>query len=283
MVTPGPVPPQPLTCGVDQYQCVYYFQCLPKSWRCDDELDCADGSDEESCLGQVPGTIPPQGGCPTGQYRCLNHSCLPSILRCDGVPDCPEGEDEYSCRECAFASVKLFKPFKDREPSSPTPPPPLLPPPALQQCKLGELVCEASPGCIPLDKRCDRSADCLPFHADESSCHGNVPLRVLSFKTFSVTRTAVDDFPALVRQKRPSFGDGLKRAHLFRMFILQHTTELSCGVPPRLPALPGLGCCCSLPASLRTSDHLVTTNCQNRLWIFRNESKPHIQPPLGAK
>lgn len=123
MVTPGPVPPQPLTCGVDQYQCVYYFQCLPKSWRCDDELDCADGSDEESCLGQVPGTIPPQGGCPTGQYRCLNHSCLPSILRCDGVPDCPEGEDEYSCREFAFASVKLFKHFKDHEPSSPPPPP----------------------------------------------------------------------------------------------------------------------------------------------------------------
>lgn len=165
----------------------------------------------------------------------------------------------------------------------PLPPPPLLPPPALQQCKLGELVCEASPGCIPLDKRCDRSADCLPFHADESSCHGNVPLRVLSFKIFSIARSAVDDFPALFHQKRQSFGDGLKRALPFRMFILKHRTELSSSVPPRLPALPGPGCCCSLPASLRTSDHFVTPNCQNRLWIFRNESKPHIQPPLGAK
>lgn len=89
----------------------------------------------------------------------------------------------------------FFKRFKDDE-SSPL----VLPPPALQQCKLGELVCEASPGCIPLDKRCDNSADCLPFHTDESSCHGNVLLYALSFKIFSITPPPVD---ALICQKRP--------------------------------------------------------------------------------
>lgn len=36
-------------------------------------------------------------------------------------------------------------------------------------------MCEGSPGCIPLDKRCDHYADCLPFRSDESSCHGNAP------------------------------------------------------------------------------------------------------------
>lgn len=85
---------------MDQFQCAHSFQCIPESWRCDEEFDCADQSDEEDCPTMVPGTIPPQHRCPTGHYQCLNNVCLPAILRCDGVPDCPDGEDEYSCRKC---------------------------------------------------------------------------------------------------------------------------------------------------------------------------------------
>uniref|UniRef100_A0A3Q3W1Y0 MAM domain-containing protein n=1 Tax=Mola mola TaxID=94237 RepID=A0A3Q3W1Y0_MOLML len=158
-VVEGPATPQPVTCDADQYQCSYSFQCIPKSWRCDRQPDCADQSDEESCSTVVPGTVPPQGNCPTGHYQCLNDLCLPSILRCDGVPDCPDGEDEYSC--------------------------PLL------QCELGELVCEGSPSCIPVAKRCDHSEDCLPFHSDESSCHGNMLLLLSLFKLFSCPNIGV--------------------------------------------------------------------------------------------
>ncbi|XP_022622767.1 MAM and LDL-receptor class A domain-containing protein 1 [Seriola dumerili] len=144
----GPVTPQPLTCGVDQFQCAYSFQCIPESWWCDSEPDCADKSDEEHCMTLVPGTLPPQDRCFTGYFQCSNYLCLPAILRCDGVPDCPSGEDEYSC--------------------------PLL------QCELGELVCEqGSPACIPLQKRCDHSSDCLPFHSDESSCNDCPPMYCL--------------------------------------------------------------------------------------------------------
>lgn len=58
-------------------------------------------------------------------------------------------------------------------------------PPALLQCELGELVCErGSPGCIPLQKRCDHSADCLPFHSDESSCNGNMFLLTFPLLSF---------------------------------------------------------------------------------------------------
>ncbi|XP_068438273.1 MAM and LDL-receptor class A domain-containing protein 1 [Clinocottus analis] len=143
----GQATPQPLTCGVEQYQCMYSYQCIPESWRCDGELDCADQSDEEFCPTMAPGTLPPQDRCAVGHFQCLNDTCVPSILRCDGVPDCPDGEDENSC--------------------------PLL------QCELGELVCESWRGCIPLQERCDGSADCLPFHSDESSCHDCPPLYCL--------------------------------------------------------------------------------------------------------
>ncbi|XP_054622204.1 MAM and LDL-receptor class A domain-containing protein 1 isoform X4 [Dunckerocampus dactyliophorus] len=143
----GPVTPQPITCSVDHFQCVYSFQCIPKSWLCDGQLDCLDQSDEEGCPTAIPGTIPPQGDCPEGHYQCLNNFCIPAILRCDGVSDCPDGEDEYSC--------------------------PLL------QCELGELLCESVPACLPPHKRCDHFADCLPFLSDESSCEGCPPLYCL--------------------------------------------------------------------------------------------------------
>lgn len=93
---------------MDQFQCAHSFQCIPESWRCDEEFDCADQSDEEDCPTMVPGTIPPQHRCPTGHYQCLNNVCLPAILRCDGVPDCPDGEDEYSCRKCVCVSARFW-------------------------------------------------------------------------------------------------------------------------------------------------------------------------------
>ena len=75
-------------------------------------------------------------------------------------------------------------------------------PPALLQCDPGELVCEGSPVCIPLQNRCDRSADCLPFHSDESSCHGNMLLLTVSFWAFCHQAQSIFMIPPTLKLKR---------------------------------------------------------------------------------
>ncbi|XP_051970443.1 MAM and LDL-receptor class A domain-containing protein 1-like isoform X1 [Xyrauchen texanus] len=135
----APVTPIPQTCHMEHFQCLYQFECIPLSWRCDGEVDCLDHSDEEMCASVVPGTLPPQRGCETGEYSCKNSICIPALLRCDSVLDCPNGEDEYGC--------------------------------SIKQCNNGELVCEATADCIAYQSRCDYIVDCSPFNSDESSCH----------------------------------------------------------------------------------------------------------------
>ncbi|KAL1271156.1 hypothetical protein QQF64_030172 [Cirrhinus molitorella] len=135
----GPVTPIPQTCHKEHFQCLYLFECIPLSWQCDGEADCLDSSDEEMCASVFPGTMPPQTGCETGEYRCMNNSCIPALLRCDMVLDCPDGEDEYGC--------------------------------PVKNCDDGELVCEATADCVAYQSRCDDIVDCPPFNSDESSCY----------------------------------------------------------------------------------------------------------------
>ena len=40
-------------CTEDQFGCILTAECIPISWVCDKEIDCADASDEEYCTGKI--------------------------------------------------------------------------------------------------------------------------------------------------------------------------------------------------------------------------------------
>uniref|UniRef100_A0A7N8XKE6 Low density lipoprotein receptor-related protein 8, apolipoprotein e receptor n=1 Tax=Mastacembelus armatus TaxID=205130 RepID=A0A7N8XKE6_9TELE len=71
-------------CEAGQFQCKN-GRCIPTLWRCDEDDDCTDSSDEENC---------PKKTCATTDFACKNGQCVPARWRCDGEPECADGSDE---------------------------------------------------------------------------------------------------------------------------------------------------------------------------------------------
>ena len=38
-----------LECGADEFTCMTNGQCIPLTTKCDQRIDCSDGSDEKAC------------------------------------------------------------------------------------------------------------------------------------------------------------------------------------------------------------------------------------------
>lgn len=88
----------PPTCGPNEFQCKT-DQCVHSAWKCDGEVECEDGSDEENCPG-----------CESDQYQCANKQCvarkeLCKDHSCTSTPgSC--GEEEHFL--LLFASVQRY-------------------------------------------------------------------------------------------------------------------------------------------------------------------------------
>uniref|UniRef100_G3NUP5 Low density lipoprotein receptor-related protein 8, apolipoprotein e receptor n=1 Tax=Gasterosteus aculeatus aculeatus TaxID=481459 RepID=G3NUP5_GASAC len=117
-------------CETGQFQCKN-GRCIPTLWRCDDDDDCSDSSDEENC---------PKKTCATTDFACKNGQCVPGRWRCDGEPECADGSDEADaiCRR--------------------------------QTCSPEKFDCGgAASKCVSLSWRCDGERDC-ENGADEDQC-----------------------------------------------------------------------------------------------------------------
>ncbi|XP_038189107.1 low-density lipoprotein receptor-related protein 8 isoform X8 [Arvicola amphibius] len=122
-------------CEEDQFRC-RNERCIPSVWRCDEDNDCSDNSDEDDC---------PKRTCADSDFTCDNGHCIPERWKCDGEEECPDGSDE-SKATCSR-----------------------------EECPDEKLSCgPSSHKCVPASWRCDGEKDC-EGGADEAGCPTSPP------------------------------------------------------------------------------------------------------------
>uniref|UniRef100_A0A3Q1LXD8 LDL receptor related protein 8 n=1 Tax=Bos taurus TaxID=9913 RepID=A0A3Q1LXD8_BOVIN len=106
-------------CDENQFRC-RNERCIPSVWRCDEDDDCSDNSDEDDC---------PKKTCADSDFTCNNGHCIRERWKCDGEEDCPDGSDESEAT-CTLGT-----------------------------CRGDEFQC-GDGTCVPAIKRCNQEQDC---------------------------------------------------------------------------------------------------------------------------
>ena len=80
-----------VTCRSGEIKCTDDTRCIPSQWRCDNQVDCPDRSDEMNCGPIANSTV-----CSNPTFMpCSNQKqCFPKRFFCDGEVDCVDGSDE---------------------------------------------------------------------------------------------------------------------------------------------------------------------------------------------
>ncbi|XP_065728596.1 low-density lipoprotein receptor-related protein 8 isoform X4 [Phocoena phocoena] len=106
-------------CEEDQFRC-RNERCIPSVWRCDEDDDCSDNSDEDDC---------PKKTCADSDFTCDDGHCIRERWKCDGEEECPDGSDESEAT-CTLGT-----------------------------CRGDEFRC-GDGTCVPAIKRCNQEQDC---------------------------------------------------------------------------------------------------------------------------
>uniref|UniRef100_T1ITD1 Very low-density lipoprotein receptor n=1 Tax=Strigamia maritima TaxID=126957 RepID=T1ITD1_STRMM len=162
------------TCRTDEFVCVNSSgSCIPNAWRCDQQIDCADGSDEDNCKHMT---------CTAEEFTCLNDKCITTRWVCDGDDDCGDASDETTCPPATCSESEFVCESNDnrclpdrwrcdgendcadgsdeRDCGNTTAP---------SQCTEREFLCANGVDCVHANWKCDGDADC-PDKSDEVNC-----------------------------------------------------------------------------------------------------------------